>query len=194
MAAGLSARGSGRAGAEFAFWRKCPPIAARRCAEFAERPRRRRCPDSSPAPHRNSPWSDRRGLAGGADGHRPRWVVGTGGPRSAAAQSERRLGCQPLPHALLAPDPPRVASENSAQSARLRATRSASSQLTGVTAAAADWGARLGLLGPFHPGSHQQTRELPPKTAPALCSDPEGHSRVLEVGLGAVGRLRTLGA
>lgn len=116
--------------------------------------------------------------------------AGSSGPGVLGPQPPEASGASaasPSPMTSLPPTPLRVASENSAQSARLRATRSASSRLMGVTAAAADWGARLGLLGPFHPGSHQQTRELPPKTAPALCSDPEGHSRVLEVGLGAVG-------
>lgn len=77
---------------------------------FPERRRRRRGPDSSTAPHRNSPWSDRRGLAGGAAEQQPRRVSGDRSPRAAAALSGPSAA-SPHPRALLVPRAPKVASE-----------------------------------------------------------------------------------
>lgn len=66
-------------------------------------------PEFQPAPHRNSPWSDRRGLAGGAAGHWSCPVPGAGEPEG-RSRPKRPLRCQPLPHALLLPSSPKVAS------------------------------------------------------------------------------------
>lgn len=132
----------------------CLPIAGSRCAEFPERRRRRRGPDSSPAPHRNSPWSDRRGLAGGAVGHWPRPVLGAGSPRAAASPSGSSAA-SPSPMPSLLPGPRRWR-------LKLCAERATSGHpvrflpLAGVTAVAADRGARLGLLGRLQPGLHRQ--------------------------------------
>lgn len=101
---------------------------------FPERRRRRRGPDSSTAPHRNSPWSDRRGLAGGAAEQQPRRVPRDRSPRAAAALSGPSAA-SPTPMPSLFPGPRKwrlkLCTENATSGHRVRFL-----PLTGITVAA----------------------------------------------------------
>lgn len=108
-------------------------------------------------------------------------LAGSPGP---GVRGPQTLGAAPLlpappPMPSLLPGPRRwrlkLCAERSTSGHRVRFL-----PLTGVTAAAAGRGTRLGLLDSLQPGLHRQTREVLPKTSPALYSGPEATLGVLK--------------